>query len=890
MEEDRFWKLIARSLTGEASTEEVKELEDVLRANPDMHFTVETLRTLWNAVPLKPIEERNEDKLLDRIRRQSSGHDLNNRQRKARHRFLKPDFMFINNLRLAWRNFVRDRQFSFLNLVGLSTGLACAFLIYLWISDERSVDRFNEKDSQLYQVLKTSLNADGTIETHETTPGLLAQAMANEIPEVEYAVSVVTDNTGILSAGDKHIKARPQFAEEDFFNVFSYRIIHGDRSKILSDKHGVLLSDKLALKLFNTTENIIGQPIAWDGEDMLDGTYFVSGIFETPPSNASIQFDILFSYTLYYDTFHEKYGLDKWYSNNPSTYVILKSGTDVKQFNNKIRDFSKAKYSAAHGDKDLKWEGIIFVQRYSDKYLYNRYENGVQAGGRIEYVRLFSIIAIFILVIACINFMNLATARASRRRKEVGIKKVMGAQRRTLVLQYMGESMLMTLLSLTVAILIVYLVLPQFKEITGKDFYLHFDTNLILAALSITLFTGLLAGSYPALYLSGFKPARVFKGKLNTSIGESWIRRGLVVFQFTISVILIISVLVVYKQMGLIQTKNLGYNKDNIIQFANEGKLRDDLGTFLSEIRKMPGVVNASSMDGDMVGNHSGGGGISWPGQLPGQGIEFAGLDVDYDLMETLNLKMAGGRFFSRQFGSEDDKVLLNEAAIAAMGLKNPVGQTITMWGAKKQIIGIVKNFNFESLYEPIGPFFFRFQQNNSNVLVKIKAGKERETIASVEKFYKSYNLGLPFEYKFLDDDYRQLYASEQRVSVLSRYFSGIAIIISCLGLFGLAAFTAQKRQKEIGIRKVVGASVSNIATMLSKDFLKLVLVAVLIAFPLSWWALNKWLNDFAYRINIGAGVFLIAGVSIIFITVLTVSFQAIRAAIANPVKSLRTE
>lgn len=797
--------------------------------------------------------------------------------------------MFRNSLKLAWRNLLKDRQFSLLNLLGLSTGLACVLLIYLWVRDERSIDKFNAKDDRLFQVIKTSLNVDGTIETHETTPGLLAKSMADEIPEVEYAISVISDDMGIVSTGNKPIKAQPQFVGKDFFNVFSYPWIDGDKSKALTDRHGVLISDKLALKLFNTTKGIVGKTLVWDGSDELDGSYIVSGIFEAPPSNASAQFDILFSYDLYYDTLKDKYGLSTWHSNSPSTYVILKKGTDVKQFNDKIRNFAQVKFKIAHGSVN-KYEGIIFAQRYSDKYLHNRYDNGVQAGGRIEYVRLFSIIAIFILVIACINFMNLATSRAARRIKEVGVKKVMGARRGMLIFQYMSESMLMTLLSLIGAILFVSLVLPQFRIITGKDLSLHFDLNLTLVVLAITLITGIAAGSYPAIYLSRFKPVTVLKGKLQISAGESWIRKGLVVFQFAISAILIVSVLVVYKQMDLIQTRNLGYNKDNIIQFANEGKLRQNLATFLSEVKKIPGVVNASSMNGDLVGNHSGGGGVSWPGQLTGQGIEFSGLDVDDDLMGTLDLKMMEGRFFSKQFTGESDKVIFNEAAVAAMGLKDPVGQTVTMWGKKKQIIGVIKDFHFESLYKEVRPFFFRFSNDNSNVLVKIKAGKERETISRVEKFYKNYNLGLSFEYKFLDDSYQALYASEQRVSVLSRYFAGIAIIISCLGLFGLAAFTAQKRQKEIGIRKVVGASVSNIAAMLSKDFLKLVLIAVVVAFPLSWWAMNQWLDNFAYRINIGAGIFVIAGVAILLITLLTIGFQAMKAAVANPVKSLKTE
>jgi len=774
--------------------------------------------------------------------------------------------------------------------MGLSVGLACALLIFLWLKDETSIDKFHEKDSQLFQVIKTSLNADGTIETHETTPALLAQSMALEIPEVEYAVSVVTENTGILSTDGKYIKAKPQFVDTDFLNVFSYPLLSGNKADALSNKHGVVISDKLALKLFISTNNITGKTLLWDGEEEgLDGTYIVTGVIKTPPANASMQFDILFNYSLYYDTYKEKYELKNWYSNNPQTFLILKKGTGIEQFNRKIRDFANAKFKAAHGSVG-KYEGIIIVQHYSDKYLHNHYENGVQAGGRIEYVRLFSIIAVFILIIACINFMNLATARASRRIKEVGIKKVIGARRTTLIFQYMVESMLMAFISLMVAILLVSLLLPQFREITGKDLHLYFDRGLISVALTITIITGLLAGSYPALYLSGFGPATVLKGKLSTSAGESWIRKGLVVFQFTISVVLIISVLVVYKQMELIQNRNLGYNKDNIIQFANEGKLRTNLGTFLSEVRKIPGVVNASSMDGDMVGNHSGGGGISWPGQIPGHGIEFDGLDVDGDLMETLGLKMNEGRFFSSQYGNEDDKVIFNEAAITAMGLKNPVGQTVTMWGSKKQIIGVVKDFHFKSLYERVGPFFFRFSHNNGNVLVKIEEGKEKETIAKLGKFYKNYNLGLPFEYKFMDDDYQRLYASEQRVSVLSRYFAIVAIIISCLGLFGLAAFTAQKRQKEIGIRKIVGASVANITVMLSKDFLMLVLIAVLISFPLAWWVMNAWLDNFAYRVNISGWIFLVASASIIFLTLLTISFQSIKAAIANPVKALRTE
>jgi len=798
--------------------------------------------------------------------------------------------MFKNYFKIALRNLLRDRQFTFLNLMGLAIGLACAFLIYLWVSDERSVDKFNEKDNRLFVMMKNSPNSDGTIYTHEHTQGLLAQSMANELPEVEYAVAVRQADIGVVTAADKHIKATPRFVGKDFFNIFSYRIIEGNKNSPLSDKYGVLLSDKLSLKLFNTTKGVIGKTIAWEGNSEFNAVYKVAGVFEAPPSNATDQFDFLFPM----DVFLTKEAEDVafWGSNSMSTYIVLKKGIDANQFNKKIKDFTKEKIKKLYKDKDgVKWEGDLFIQHYSERYLYNRFENGVQSGGRIEYVQLFSIIAIFILIIACINFMNLSTAKASRRIKEVGIRKVVGARRGTLVLQYMGESVLMAFLSLVIAIVLVAAFLPAFKEITGKNIVLNFNTGFVLTLLSTTLFTGIISGSYPALYLSGFKPVLVLKGKLNISTGESWIRKGLVVFQFSISVILIISVMVVYQQMKLIQTKNLGYSRDNIIHFSNEGKLRTDLEPFLAEIKNIPGIVNASSMDGNMTGNYSQGGSwINWEGKNPHEGLEFEGLDMDYGMMELLGLQMKEGRMFSTKFGSDSSSVIFNESAIVAMKLKNPVGKIVDVWGKNKKIIGVVKDFHFESLYKKVSPFFFRCYQNNGNVFVKIKAGKERETLARLENFYKQFNQGLPFEYKFLDDDYQALYSSEQRVSVLSRYFAGIAIIISCLGLFGLAAFTAQKRQKEIGIRKVVGASVSNVVMLLSKDFLKLVLIAVLIAFPLSWWVMHRWLESFAYRVPISAIIFIIAGGSIILITLLTISFQSIKAALANPVKSLKTE
>ncbi len=803
--------------------------------------------------------------------------------------------MIKNYFKLAWRNLIKDKQFSFLNLIGLSTGLACVLLIYLWVNDELSIDKFNKNDGRLYQVLKKNKDGKGAIRVGETTQGLLAQSMAKGLPEVEFATCVKNQREpGILSFGDKQIKARIEFAGKGFFKVFSYKLIGGDKNNSLSDISNILLSDETALKLFNTTD-VIGKTVNWNFKDDdvdFSNVYKITGVFKAPPSNATDQFDVLFPFDLYAQKNAGGMGdVTFWGSNMVSTYVVLKPGTNANAFNNKIKDFSKAKIKSLYADKEMaKWEGDLFIQKYSDRYLYNNFVNGAQSGGRIEYVRLFSIIAIFILIIACINFMNLSTAKASRRMKEVGIKKVIGASRGSLIFQYMGESMVMAFFSLMIALVLVILLLPAFKEITGKEISFQLNAASVLSVILITFVTGIVAGSYPAVYLSRFKPVSILTGKLNTSLGESWIRRGLVVFQFSVSVILIVSVLVVYKQMKLIQTTNLGYNKDNVIRFANDGKLPENLSSFIAEVKNIPGVVNASDIDGNLMGSYShAGGGISWEGKDPNLGIEYYGNSVGNDFFETMGLQMAEGRPFAKDF-ADSSSVIFNQAAIKAMGLKNPIGKTVSMWGEKKQIVGIVKDYHFQSLYKKIGPAFFTYSPINPITVVKIQSGKEQQAIAGIKALYKKYNAGLDFSYAFLDDDYNALYASEERVSALSKYFAGIAILISCLGLFGLAAFTAQKRQKEIGIRKVVGASISNIAAMLSADFLKLVVVSLLIAIPFSWWAANQWLQSFAYRIRLDAIVFIITAAAIITITLITISIQTIKAAVANPVKSLRTE
>ena len=800
--------------------------------------------------------------------------------------------MFKNYFKLAWRNLIKNLQFTFLNLIGLSTGLACAVLIYLWVSDEMHINKFNENDSRLYQVMQPA--TDGN-ETLENTPGLLASSLAKEMPEVEYAASVIPStwfsNKGLFSFDNSHIRADAEFVSKDYFNIFSCHFIDGDRSRLFAGKNNIAVSKELALRLFGTTNNVIGKTIEWNQEGFNDN-YVITGVFEKFPSNSTIQFDAIFNYAQFFD---KRPQLLQWDNNDPSTYLLLKKDVNVAQFNKKLAGFLKTKNAQS--------TETLFAQRFSDTYLYNHYENGVPSGGRIEYVKLFSIIAIFILLIAYINFMNLSTAKALKRIKEVGIQKVMGANRRSLVIQYLSESLLMAFLSLLIAMIIVVILLPAFQQITGKHFNVQFTAGFAATILTITFLTGIIAGSYPALYLSGFRPALILKGKLKNSIGEVLVRKGLVVFQFAASVVLIVSVLIVYQQMQLIETTNLGYNRDHVIYFDKGGKLSDnkddyksgavykDMATFIQQIKTMPGVVDASNFRHSIVNREGGTTDVTWQGKSPNDQTSFTDIASGYDFIETLGIKMKEGRTYSTAFGSDNDKVIFNEAAVKAMGLTNPIGKTVTIWGNQKQIIGVTGDFHFQSLYENIKPCFFDLSMNQrvAKIIVRIKAGDEKATIERLSKFNKSYT-GEALDYKFLDSDYQALYASEERVAALSKYFAGIAVIISCLGLFGLAAFTAQKRRKEISIRKVIGASVSNLATMLSKDFLILVSISLLIALPFSWWIANHWLQSFTYRITVTPLVFIITAVFVIAITLITVSFQAIKAAMANPVKSLRTE
>ncbi len=792
-----------------------------------------------------------------------------------------PTIMFKHNFLISYRSFLRSKSTFLINLIGLSSGLVCTLLIYLWVADELSIDTFHENDSRLYQVMR-NYDVNGETATTAYMPGLLADELMANHPEVAYATTVwpagFFGDEGLVSLGKKQLKAEAQYVDNQFLSIMSFPLIEGDATTALKDKKNVLISESLALRLFGTTENLLGKTLHWN-EGQTSSDFVISGLFEDVPQNSTMQFNMLLQSQLMMDNYEY---MKHWGNSNPEVYVLLKEEALAESLNQKIEKLIQSKVK--------KSDAVLFIQKFSDRYLHGSYENGVVAGGRIAYVRLFSIVALVILAIACINFMNLSTARAAGRLKEIGVKKALGARRKTLIAQYFTESFLITLLSAFFAIGVTFLLLPQFNIITGKSLSLDFNAQLIGWTLAIVGITGFLAGSYPALYLSNLQTTESLKGKLVKKFGDIWARKGLVTFQFSISVIMIMGVLVVVQQMDFIQSKNLGYERDNVIQFHNTGIEETNYQNFLTSLEAIPGVLHTSSIGHDLVGDHGETTGLSWPGKEQGQRVNFINLEMSAGFIETMGMEVIVGRSFDRSRANEEKKIIFNETAIKQMGLEDPIGKTIKLWGREKEIIGIVKDFHAQSLYEPLLPTFIQAYPMLSSTVVKIQAGTELDIITKIEASYESFTSGVPFEFRFMDTDYQAMYQSEKRVSSLSQYFAVVAVIISCLGLLGLTAFTAEKRSKEIGVRKVLGAEVWRIVLLLTSDFTKMVLMALAIGLPIGYLIAQQWLQDFAFGIDLSINYFMLAGIIMISIAWLTVSLQTLKAARANPVDSLRNE
>ena len=786
--------------------------------------------------------------------------------------------MFKNYFKTAVRSLLRNRVYSIINIGGLAIGMASAIVIMLWIQNETSYDRFHTNTSRLYEVFSND-TVDGTIRSMTPTPQLLAPALKKDYPEIEDATRIGGNGKVLFSYKDKIVKANGTWTDPSFLTMFSFPLIKGNAADALKDPYSVVFTEQMAKKIFGD-EDPIGKLVKFDNTE----SFKVTGVIKSLPNNTQFDFEFLNSSAF----LESKNYIDKdWTNVSIRTFVLLKQSTSLANINNKIKNID-VKYS---GNRTKTQSFLYPVSRLR---LYSNFENGKPSGGRIETVRTFGIIALFILLIACINFMNLSTARSEKRAKEVGVRKVAGAMKSSLVTQFLLESVFIALVSGVIAVIIVQFSLPSFNTLTQKQLFIDYSNIYFwFFAGGFVLLTGLLAGSYPAFFLSAFKPASVLKGtfkKVNALITP---RKVLVVLQFTFAIILIISTLIVREQIKYGEDRKVGYNRDNLIYVYMEGDLFRNYQLLKNELISSGAAVEMSQTLSPLTQLWSAGHSLSWAGKDPNSSIDFDRSTTDGNLVKTAGLTLLQGRDIDiKNFPTDSTACIINESAAKAIGFKNPLGQTIFDDPDTWHIVGVIKDFVLESPYQPTKPIIFKGPKYSTNTInIKLNAAHSvKQNLASAESIFKKYNPAYPFEYYFLDEEYAKKFNDEKLTGTLAALFAALTIFISCLGLFGLAAFMAENRIKEIGVRKVLGASVINITALLSIDFVKLVVLAVIVASPVAWWASSKWLQGYKYRINISAWIFISAGLLAIMIALLTVSYQSIRAALMNPVKSLRSE
>lgn len=782
--------------------------------------------------------------------------------------------MLKNYLKVAIRNIRRNKLFSAINILGLAVGMACSIFILLWVQHERSYDKFHKNGENMYRL---TVEISGLKASLAVAP--IARAMQKEIPEVKNAVTLCAAS-GLFKYGERQFEEKAVFfADSTFLEMFSFPLVRGDRKTALNSPNNIVITQRAAKKYFGN-EDPMGKVLSRYTTEK----FTVTGILADIPENSHLQFDFLMPLRFYARTSNDFIN-NIWDNYNYYTYVQLAPGASVEKVNKQVTDIMKK------NEKNL--VAPVTLQALHDIHLHSNFLGDVEGHGNIQYVRIFSLVAIVVLIVACINFMNLATARSSRRAKEVGMRKVAGAKRIEIIRQFLGESVLIAFISLIIAIGIVWLLLPAFNNLSGKEIRLDIgDGWLFLLLPGIALLTGLISGSYPAFFLSSFKPVKVLKGAFTFGNRGAWMRNGLVVVQFVISITLMVAAFVVYNQLKFIRNKNLGFDRENLLYVPITGTLWSSNDALRTSLTQNPQTNNFTFLSQLPTNLASGTTQVDWPGKDPKNQVIFPQIAIDEGFVNAFKAKVIAGRNFSKDIKTDEKNYILNEKAIQVMGMKpeTAIGQAFSLWGNKGNIIGVVKDFNFKPVHQPIEPLILRYQKNSSFLLVRTNPGDTEATIDAIKNICARLNPGYPFAYDFLDQDIAKLYRAEQQMGSIFNVFTILAIFISCLGLFGLTNYIAEKRTKEIGIRKVIGASVTGIVALLSKGLIKLVIVAILIATPLAWWAMNSWLNDFAYHTEIGWWVFVIAGLASVVVALFTISFQAVKAALANPIKSLKTE
>ena len=808
--------------------------------------------------------------------------------------------MLRNYLKTAFRSLWKSKGFSAINIIGLAIGLSTCLLILIFVMDELSYDRYNVKADRIYR-LDGDIKFGGNHFILAVAPAPAGPAVRRDYPEVEKEVRFRQQGGRLVKKGDQNIQEDAVvFADSTLFDVFTLPMISGDPHTALVDAHTVVITERMARKYFNAVD-VVGRTL------MINDTvpYKVTGVIRDIPAQSHFHYDFFLSMT----ELAEAKRNEEWLSNNFNTYIVLREGTDPKKFeaklgqliykyiapllrqvvNQSVEDFFKAGNSVSFSLTPL-----------SDIHLHSNKTSELEANGNIQYVYIFTAVALFILLIACVNFMNLSTARSSNRAKEVGIRKVLGSLRGNLVSQFMLESILISFIAMLLAVGLAYLLLPVFNELSGKQMEIGLFSRpwLAPAMLGLVLVVGMLAGSYPAFFLSAFRPIAVLKGNVTAGFKTGWLRNSLVVFQFGISIFLLVGTTVIYRQLNYIHNRELGFDRDHVLIVENTWHLGNDVRAFKEKLLKLPDVEGAT-MTGFLPTSDSRNDDAIFlsPDMDTKKAISMQTWQIDENYIPVLGMKMATGRNFSKEFLTDSNAAIVNEAAVRLMQGADPFRQSLyemedlqTKKLDKYHIVGVVKDFNFNSLRQVVTPMVLFLHENRGQLALRVHPANVQRLVGEIGEIWRQMAPSQPFAYTFMDDDFNNIYKTEQRMGGISLSFSLLAIFIACLGLFGLAAYAAEQRTREIGIRKVLGASVGGIISLLSRDFLRLIVVSAVIAFPLAWWAMHHWLQDFAYRITIGWEVFVFAGVVALAIAMVTVIFQALRAALANPVVSLKNE
>lgn len=790
--------------------------------------------------------------------------------------------MFKNYLKVAIKNIVRHKAFSFINIAGLAIGIACSIFILIWVQNELSYDKFNVNYREIYRVVANAGDFKAAI-----NPAPMAPELAAKMPGVKNYVRFTGPSTDVFQVDDRRFEEKRVFyADSTLLEVFTYPLVKGDPKTALNRVDGILISESMAKKYFGT-EDAMGKVLRKNARENV----VVNGILKDIPATSHLQFDFIMPMSAIAES---NWDIKNKNWDNFDFFVYLQMDKTFKgdkasivATNNRMTKIYQEHIPPSEIPAEFQ------LQPLTDIHLHSKFQADISGHGNIQYVNILFIVAIFILIVACINFMNLATARSARRAKEVGLRKVVGAGRRQLISQFLGESMLITFVALLIAVGLVFLLMPAFNNLAGKKLSMNlFDGRIMLSLLGIAVLTGIVAGSYPAFFLSGFQPVKVLKSNVKKMGGNLIFRNSLVVIQFVVSIVLLAGTMIVYRQLNYIKNMNLGFNKSNLLYVPMSGELWQKQQAFKAELAANPLTSNFSLTNNLPTNLSSGTVSVEWEGKNPNDKTVFPTMHVDPGFFEVFGMKLLTGRGFSKDLKTDSFNLVLNETAVKKMGMTtdNAVGKSIKLWDHQATVIGVVKDFHYKPIQNIIEPLLIGFNRWGGTIVVRTQPGKTEQTIKALEKITAGLNPQYPFSYGFVDQDLNAQYNGEKQMGSLFNVFAALAIFISCLGLYGLSAFMAEQRTKEIGVRKVLGASVVNVVYLLSTGFTKLIFIAMIIAVPLAWFAMKSWLNGFAYRLNPNWKVFVASSIAALLIAWITVSYESLKAAMARPAKSLRTE